>query len=214
MAVRAGHPARPARTDVAAGRWSSATPRDRPTRPPAVPGSHRFPRPLPSRGSDSSPGPKPPHPSRRIPPLGPPHPPPVVSGSPQVPVRTPHRGVPGHRGSRLRRVRCDTRLRRPVADRPAPISPGSSPPARTLSGSSARGRPARAAPTIAVRYRIHRCRPRRPRAATRSPEAPVSTATSSPHRSGRPERCPAHLRSPRRARQPPPPRRWRHRERA
>lgn len=108
MAVQAGHPARPARTDVAAGRWvichpsGQTDPATRSSRLPPVP------RPPQSRGSDSSPGPKPPHPSRRIPPLDPPHPPPVVSGSSPGtgPYPTPIGSVPGHRGSRLRRVRC------------------------------------------------------------------------------------------------------------
>lgn len=215
MAVRAGHPARPARTNAAAGRWAGLPPRgtDRPTHPRS-PAPHRFPRPHPPRGSGSSPGPEPPRPSRRTPRIRP-----IPTGHfpvpPQAPVRTPPppEAHPATAAAGYAEFGATTWIRQPVACRSAPISPGSVPPARPIAGPSAPNRPARAAQTVAVRYRIRPPRPRRPRAAARSSNRPAPT-TSSPLWPGRPERCPAHFRSPRRARQPVPPRRWHRPERA
>lgn len=190
----------------------SATPRDRPTHPPTGPGSP----PVPAT------------PTFRVVPVAPrtrnhltpahgslpgsAHPPP---GTFQLHRSVPRpRDVSGNHSSRLRRVRCDpSSIRQPVAGRPAPISPGRLPPARPVSGSSVPSRPTHAAQTLAPRYRIRRCLPRRLRAAAPPAGAPASTTTGTQW-PGRSARCPAHLRSPRRARHPGPQRRWLRAERA
>ncbi len=191
----------------------SATPRDRPTHPPAVPGSPPVPA-APLRGV-----PVPPRvrnhlaPPRRIPPPDPPIPHRALSGSSQAPVRThpPATYRPPQQPATPSSVRPSS-VRQPVADRSAPISPGSMPLARSFSGSP--NRPARAAQMPATRYRNQRYLPYRQRAGAQSASASISTANSPPRWTGRPERRPAHLRSPRRARQPAPRRRWRRPERA
>lgn len=86
----------------------SATPRDRPTHPPAFPGSPPVPAAPPSEGFRFLPRPGTTSPLPADPP-NPPHPHRALSGSSPGtgPYPTPTGGASGHRGSRLRRVRCD-----------------------------------------------------------------------------------------------------------
>lgn len=121
MAVRAGHPARPARTDVAAGRWAGLPPRgtDRPTHPRS-PAPHRFPRPPPSEVFRFLPGPGT---TSALPADPSPDPPPPTPGTFRFLPR--HRSVPRpHR----RRIRPPGQPATPSSVRP----PGSG--SRSLAG--------------------------------------------------------------------------------
>ncbi len=135
--VRSGHPARPDRTDAAAGRWAGLPPRgtDRPThRSPRLPTGSCDPH-LP-RGSGSSPAPQPPHPCTRLPPLDPPIPHRVLSGSSPgtgpypAPATYPVTAAAGYAEFGVTRPRSGNRSPagrrpfRPVGYRPYGRSPG------------------------------------------------------------------------------------------